>query len=160
MPITAHPKLCLWITMLCVAALPLAGCDALSSVRVLPSFEGADQQEKEALAELPYPGQIDPADSLDIVVRRDRGSVVVVNRTPAVYTGVYIWLNQQYVARLDELTLGDNGEIDLQNFVNQHAETFPVATLLAPDAGDRIVLAELFVPGSAQRYRLLVRDDT
>jgi len=153
-----HPLPVLLPLALVLLALP--ACDTFSNVRLLPNLDRVDPEESRALAELPYPTQVAFDASLDIVLRRDRGHVELVNRTPRAYTGVYLWLNQQYVARVDELTIGDNGGIDLGNFINQHDEGFPTATLLAPDAGDRIVLAELFDPATAKRYRLLVRDDT
>ena len=127
---------------------------------MIPTTLG-QQQNRERLAELDYPAEAEYGPDLDIVVRRERDRVNLINRTPRSYRDVRIWLNQQYVRDVMRIDIGPDNEYLLGRWTNEHREGFPVGTLLAPDAADPIVLAELMDPATGLRHRLLAwPDDT
>jgi hypothetical protein len=70
---------------------------------------------------------------------------------------VHLWLNQQYVARIDRIAIGANNRFSLKRFVNRHGEGFPTAEFLAPDEARPVVSAELYDPETKRRHRLNVR---
>ncbi len=93
-----------------------------------------------------YPAKAKLGDDLDIVVVRKGDQVTIVNRTSVAYENVQVWLNQQYVGQLARISIGTNNRYQLNHFINQHGEGFPVGGLLTPDRSFPIVLAELYVP--------------
>ena len=122
--------------------------------------QGVDKQRALELSRLPYPADAVPGPDLDILVRQDGGTLRVKNRTPAAYRDAQLWLNQQYVSPVREVPIaagGDHQNLPLRGFINQHGEPFPVGGFLTPDRGVPVVLAELYVPATGQKHRLLVR---
>lgn len=121
---------------------------------------GVDEARALELSRLPYPAEAVPGPDLDILVRQDGGTLKVKNRTPATYRDAQLWLNQQYVAPVREIPIaagGDQQSLPLNGFIDHHGEPYPVGGLLTPDRGFPVVLAELFVPATGQKHRLLVR---
>ena len=149
-----------------------AGCTQLFGCATQQSTATAPALIKE-LSQTPYPWNADTKD-LDVVVVRDGPAIVLTNRTPAVYRKTQVWLNQQYVAMVDEIPIGSPTRFELRQFINEHEEPFPVGGLLTPEKTRPVVLAELYrsppradnrdsdIPvtpnESGTRYRLLVRD--
>ena len=107
-----------------------------------------------------YPKDSPIGEDYDIVVTQKGNSIKMNNRTPRTYTNAQLWLNQQYVRTVGEITIGNSilsNRFELDKFFSQHAEHFPTGGLLSPDKGQLVVLAEIFDPVSGQRHRLLVR---
>lgn len=111
----------------------------------------------EQLQVLPYPSDASVSDDLDVVVVRDGGALVLVNRTARRFENVQLWLNQQYVGLAPRIVIGDANRFDLLSFINEYGEPYPIGGLLTPEKTFPIVLAEMFDPGALARYRLLVR---
>ena len=111
----------------------------------------------EQLQVLPYPSSAPVTADLDIVVRRDGGALMLVNRTARRFENVQIWLNQQHVGLVPRIAIGDANRFDLSSFINEYGEPYPIGGLLTPEKTFPIVLAEMFDPGAPARYRLLVR---
>jgi hypothetical protein len=118
---------------------------------------------------IPYPKDTTLRD-LDIVAVREKGQLLLTNRTPAAYARVQVWINQQYVQEVRSLPVGQTVPLPLNDFINQEGERFPLGGLLSPDKTIVIVLTELYLPergatSSMQnvpleekiRYRLLTR---
>jgi len=110
----------------------------------------ADQAAAERLKSEIYPAQAPLGDDLDMVVLRQGGKITFINRTATAYRNVHIWLNQQYVGQVENISIGTNNTHSLRFFVNKHAEGFPVGGLLTPDRSFPIVLAELYIPPTAE----------
>lgn len=119
----------------------------------------SQEEERQRLATLDYPSDATYGPDLDIVVRREGGSLTFANRTAQPYRDVRIWLNQQYVRELPAIEIGPDNRFDLNRWINEHREPFPVGSFLAPDAAFPVVLAELFDLESGLRHRLLVWPD-
>lgn len=109
------------------------------------------------LASLPYPKDAPRGQDLDIVVETVGSSLLLTNRTPLIYRDVQLWINQQYVTRIEMIDIGDNPMLPLDQLINEHGESFPTAGFLAPDRAGEVVLAEVFLPEVGVRYRLTVR---
>lgn len=142
-------------------ALPVAvmGCVELSEIepRPLTSDARLDAREVEELSRLSYPADAPRGRDLDIVVVQGNVAVELVNRTASRFRNVRVWINEQYVAPEMDLDVGRGNRVDLRRFVNALEEPFPVGTVLAPDAGRPVVLAELHDPGLGLRHRLIVQ---
>lgn len=138
--------------LLVLAAGWLVGCTAPLTMSQI--------EDRKRLAQLDYPAEAQRGPDLDIVVRREGDRLTLINRTPRSYRDVQLWLNQQYVREITSIKIGPGNRYDLKRWVNQHRETFPVGTLLAPDAAFPVVLAELVDLDTGLRHRLLVWPDT
>lgn len=139
------------ILLLAAAALTLTAC--------VPPLTVGQAERRARLAALDYPADAEYGPDLDVVVDREGSTVVLVNRTPAVYRDVRVWLNQQYVRELPRIEIGPGNRFDLTRWVNEHREPFPVGSLLAPEEAQPVLLAELFDPETGLRHRLLAWPD-
>ncbi len=117
------------------------------------------QEQRQRLAALDYPAEAEYGPDLDIVVHREDRQLSFINRTARPYVDARIWLNQQFVRELPRIDIGPGNDFALRRWINEHAEGFPVGTLLAPDLAEPVVLAELHDPRSGLRHRLLVWPD-
>lgn len=129
----------------------LAGCT--------PPLTMSQEEERERLATLDYPADATYGPDLDIVVRREGPNLTFVNRTAQPYRDVRVWLNQEYVRDLPAIEIGPSNRFDLNRWINEHREPFPVGTFLAPDAAFPVVLAEMLDMDTGLRHRLLVWPD-
>ena len=137
--------------LLLVALLgPSVGCstfrDATASV---------DQVDR--LAAMDYPKDAPYGPDLDILVIRSNADIRLVNRTANSYSGMVLWLNQQYAAQAGSVSIGTDNLRTLTDFINRHREPYPVGTFLNPDQTAPLVLAELYNPSLGVKHRLLVR---
>lgn len=114
------------------------------------------QSEIDGLTRMVYPRDASYSENLDITVRWQGDTLTLVNLTPRRYERMHMWLNQQYVSKVEEIRIGVDNRLELQRFINRHGESFPLAAFLQPDKSFPVVLAELFDPASGQRYRLFV----
>jgi hypothetical protein len=134
-----------------LAALLLAGCAE-------PTTQ-TDRQYRAELARLSYPADAQQGRPLDIHVVRRGQHVTLANRTPRRYQAMQLWLNEQYVARIETLAIGTDNTHRLSRFVNRHGERFPLPGLLSPRKTQPVVMAELYNPRTEQRHRLTVQPD-
>lgn len=124
------------------------------------SSSASGHAERPAPSEVVYPVQAEFGDDLDcVVIRVGRYRVRLLNRSPVALGPVRLWLNQQYVADLPQLAVGDNGTLPLQSFLNEYRQTYPTGSWLYPDRDFPILHAELFDPSTGKRHRLLVELD-
>ena len=134
---------------------------ALLLTACTPPLTTSQRQQRERLSQLPYPADAAYGPDLDIAAVRDGSTLTLANRTASPYRDVQLWLNRQYVRELPVIRIGPDNRLDLDRFVNEHREPFPVGTLLAPDEAFPVVLAELYDPDTELKHRLLVwPDDT
>ena len=120
------------------------------------------QTYRAELSDLPYPAEAPYASNPDILVVREGTNLRVVNRTPAAYNNMQLWLNQFYVYNNPQINIGANNMIALPLFINRYEQSYPVGTFLRPERGYPVVLAELYDPNAKVKYRLNVqpvRDD-
>ncbi len=130
----------------------LAGCGPgfhLVSPRV-------DQDLAEALSERIYPDEAERGEPLDMLITTRGNMLTIHNRTPRAYEDVEVWLNREHVHAFDRIEIGTNRRLRLADFINEYGEPFPTAGFFTPDAGQRLVLAELYNPDSGRRHHLLV----
>ena len=143
---------CLLLLALCQAS----GCAA-------PGFffgPDADPKAAESLATLTYPKDAPLGENLDIIAYKDWNQLVLTNRTARAFSQVQVWINQQYVSTVASIPVGQQTTLNLNEFINQHGEAFPVGGLLNPERSYRVVLVEIFEPGTGgRRYRVVVRTD-
>lgn len=109
-----------------------------------------------ALSNLPYPADAKLGPSLDIVVQREGNDIRIINRTDQPYHHMQLWLNRQYVNRVDDLQVGTGNVFALPRFINQYHEAFPVGSLLAPDKNRQVLSAQLYDPAAKVVYPLIV----
>lgn len=118
------------------------------------------------LAELPYPGNSEYGDDLDVVVVYDwnffrSADIQLINREPRAVRPGLLWVNQQYVTRLTEpIEIGTNNYVSLTSLINYYREPFPVGLFFSPDKSKPVVLVELYDPDTDLRHRLYVQDPT
>lgn len=137
--------------VLCLISLTLAGCAAPEPV--------LDDPTADALSALRYPGRSTYGPDLDIVLTREGSKIRLTNRTARSYTGLQLWLNQQYVQHADRVAIGPNPQMKLATFINRHREPFPTGSFLQPERAKPVISAELYDPVADVRYRVLVRPD-
>ena len=150
-------KHCLWLCLI-AASLTSTGCRTYG-----PDIDEAQIID---LARMPYPKDSDYGDDLDVVVVYDAhwlrsADVKLINREPRKIGPGLMWLNQQYVARLNEpLDIGPDNTMSLTSFINYYREPFPVGLFFTPDASEPVVLLEFYDPSTDLRHRLYVQDPT
>ena len=149
----------LFFTILAAAAWMPAGCAELSELELRPLTSDArvEPGEVEELSRIPYPQDAPRGPDLDIVVVPGNASIELVNRTASRHRNVRIWINEQYVSPEMTLEIGRGNRIDLRKCINALEEPFPIGTLLAPDKGRPVILAEMHDPNLGLRRRLLVQ---
>lgn len=114
-------------------------------------------EERAALSDMRYPRDAEHGQDLDIVVIRDGANLAMVNREPRRREAMFMWLNQQFVGRVETIEVGTGNRLDLARFVNEYGETFPLGGLLTPDKGAPVIQAELFDPATGLRHRVVTR---
>ncbi len=139
----------LFVLFACLAMCVITGC--------MGTARKADPDLAAELSILPYPKASPVGEDLDIVAIMHWQSLELVNRTPNSRADVQLWLNQQYVARVAQLPVGQSVSVSLDKFVNQHGEEYPSGDILTPDRRVQIILAELFDPATGKRQKLLVQ---
>ncbi len=140
------------VTLLLVSLSTLIGCKYVG-LKKTPIDPALAQQ----LSQLVYPKDAPLGDDLDMLVIHNGEAIQLINRTPMIYRDVHLWLNRQYVARIDQVRIGTGNHYDLAGFFNHYAEPFPVAAPLRPEIARRVLAAELFDPATGKRHRLVVR---
>ncbi len=109
------------------------------------------------MADRSYPADAELGADLDIVVRQHRDRLSLSNRTPRRYADVQLWINQQYVADVASIEIGNGNQVLFENLINRHREHYPTPGFLTPDRYFPVHLAELYVPQENRRHRLLVQ---
>jgi len=135
------------IPLLIVALFCLGACSAKPRV----------DAEAIELTKLDYPDEAPRGEDYDIVVERKKGSIRLINRTASVYDKQVLWLNQQYVGKVENIQIGSDNVLSLRRFFNRWGEHFPVGGFFTPDKANPVVLAELVDPSTGARHRLVVR---
>ena len=131
------------------SGLGLAGCSTLPA--------GTSAAETARLAAMDYPEQARYGEDLEVIVTRHGRYLRLNNTGTTVKRDCVLWVNRQYAAVLPLLAIGNGTEVDLTNCVNRHQEPFPVGRFLRPDLEKRVVLADVFDPGTGLRHRLTTR---
>ena len=106
-----------------------------------------------------YPQQLPLEQPIDIEVVRTGNAVRLVNRSVRSYENVEIWLNQDYGARLNRVPVGASQSIDLESFVNQYGELYPIGKFLTPDRDLALVMAEIVTAGQIHKLTVRLADD-
>ncbi len=112
------------------------------------------------LAELPYPADAENGADLDMTVKKQGESLVIVSREPRSFENVQIWMNRQYVTVVDRIATADRIEAPLDFFVNKHGESFPTGWLLAPEKARPVLTAEVYNPETGLKHRLVAETET
>ena len=81
----------------------------------------ANKQLAQELKNEVYPADAPLGDDLDVVVQRKGTRLVLTNRTARRYEKSQLWLNQQYVGRVDRIIIGAGHKFNryaLADFIN------------------------------------------
>ena len=143
-------RFCITLGLALALAPALTGCSLLGR-------QAGESADVEQLAATPYPKDAPLGQDIDIIVVRDGGALRLVNRTPHSYSDMDMWLNQEWLGKVDTVVIGADNYVQLPAFVNHHRERFPVGGILTPDKTLPVVLAELYNPATGQRHRLNTR---
>lgn len=149
---------CCWLLVVALAMLFATGCKTYGP--------GVNDEQVHQLALLPYPAEAPYGDDYDVVVLYKKhffrpANVELINREPRTLGPGQLWVNQQYVARIDEpIKIGTGNKIKLTRFINYYREPFPVGLFFNPDSSEPVVLVELYDPTTDLRHRLYVQDPT
>jgi len=138
-----------WL-LLAAITLGTNGCSTLRDTTATP-------QAVQRLAALDYPTDAPHGPDLDVLLVPAGQEIRIINRTANGYSGMQLWLNQQYVRDSGTIQIGTDNALLLTDFINRYEEPYPVGTFLNPDQTQPLVLAELYDPRHNLRYRLLVR---
>lgn len=156
----SFPLTALWACIFLTAA--LVGCQEQQAglKHLLHSVLPTTQSTQQDLNPMAYPRQADIAEAWDIELERiDRRQVRIDNRTTRNLAEVTFFFNQQYGGVIEELPVGKPVTINLQNFVNEHGERFPVGSLLEPEKSRVIVLADALVDGKLHKLKVRLDKD-
>jgi hypothetical protein len=72
---------------------------------------------------------------------------------------VTVYLNNEYGATVESLPIGDSGPIALNQFVNVHAERYPVGSFLEPEKAKVLLLADAMIDGKVHKLNVRLVDD-
>ncbi|MBI1368073.1 MAG: hypothetical protein GC162_05405 [Planctomycetes bacterium] len=152
------------LRLLCllIAAACLGGCNYVDELKLpVLTTEGRALDEDHPGTPAPryYPDAAPIAEPLDIELIRVGNAIVIDNRTVHEYKNVQLWLNHAYGGDLEALPIGRTDPIALTSFINEHAEPYPVARFLAPDADMALVLADLYLDGKIHKLTVRLRND-
>ena len=117
-------------------------------------------KEIDTYSKMHYPRTVAlPVEDLDIVATQSRTELTLNNRSAHAFRHVDLWINQEYVTRVDEIKIGESSTnvIELGVFINKHSESYPVGGFLTPDRAFPVIIVELFDPATGKKYRLLSR---
>ncbi|QQE11533.1 hypothetical protein JD969_18900 [Planctomycetota bacterium] len=131
-----------------------ASLTALSALTGCRGTAATTPEYRYELASIPYPKSAKAAPDVDIVAARQGENLRLVNRTPWEYTDIEVWINQQYVYRIDKIDIGSDNLIPLSEAINEFEIPFPLGTFLRPEKGFPVVLTELYDPKTQLKYRL------
>lgn len=150
-------RLPLTVPLLMILVFVAAGCEAISHVTssILPSRPVAAHPDP-----MTYPQDMAVGEPIDVqVIRLDRRNVRFDNRSTLAMRDVTVYLNNQYGAVLPSLPIGDSGPVALNQFVNEHAERFPVGSFLEPEKSQVLLLADAVIDGKVRKmYVRLAKD--
>ncbi len=141
-----------WMVMILCT---LSGCGAAFGTGGAQSV-GASEADEADLASLRYPKDAPFGQDMDVLILPESQHITIVNRSVQPLENMQLWLNQQYVGRLDSLGVGARKRMSLSDFVNRHGESFPTAGFLTPDRALLLVHTELFDPRTGHRHRAVV----
>ncbi len=116
---------------------------------------GAPPLTPEEAQTIRYPGDLKPAEPLEIEVIRKYNQIILDNRTTRSYANAQIWLNQEFGATVEEIPVGRSEPISLKLFYNRYGERYPLGRFLQPDADRPLVAADLLTEGKL--HKLVVR---
>lgn len=123
-----------------------------------PAIEPVQQSGPAPLWSLKYPKSKEAfAGDLDITVIQDRRFIKLTNRTTKTFNDVEVWVNQQFVTRVQSVPVGQTTAVPLKSLMNQYGEKYPVPGLFRPDRSFPALLVEMVEPAPSQRYRLIVQ---
>jgi hypothetical protein len=91
----------------------------------------------------PYPIDLHRAESIDIQVFRDGTTIELQNATARSYRDFDVWINQRYVARVDELGAGERRRLSLWDFIDERGEVINAGGLFRTDEPTAIRLVEI-----------------
>jgi len=140
--------------LLIVVALAAGGCEGVQHLWVSATPTLAAKPAEPVARRFPEDMAVGQAMDIEII-RADRRHIVIDNRTSVPYHDVTLWLNDQWGAEVEEIPIGRGDPIQLVQFMNHHAEPFPVGSFLEPDKSRTVVLGDLQESGKI--HKLLVR---
>ena len=128
------------------------------AVTIEPAVEPVQQTGPAPLWSLKYPKSKESfAGDLAITVIQDKRSIKLTNRTTKSFHDVLVWVNQQFVSRVQSVPVGQTTDVPLKSLMNQYGEKYPVPGLFRPDRSFPALLVEIVEPDQNQRYRLIVQ---
>ena len=103
----------------------------------------------------PYPYELHTTATVDIQVFRDDTEIELVNSTARTYRDFDLWLNQRYVARVEELGAGKTIRLSLWDFYDDLGESLNAGGFFRTRRPDKVRLAEMQFDASSPMIGLI-----
>ncbi len=151
---TAHAAFLLLAAM-------LGGCGYISEMKlpfITPTGKKLDAPQA-GPKPAAYPVDLPIAEPLDIEVIRVGNAIELDNRSTQTYAEAQIWLNHAYGAVLKNLPIGRSSQFNLESFINEYGELYPVGYFLKPERDRKLVMADLVIDGKIHKLTVRLADD-
>ena len=126
----------------------------LAALLLLGGCSAANRYDPE-LATRPYPYDLHTTNTVDIQLFRDETEIELVNSTATTYRNFDLWLNQRYVARVDELAAGGTIRLSLWDFYDELGESINAGGFFRTRRPDKVRLAEMQFDGTTPMIGLI-----
>lgn len=103
----------------------------------------------------PYPANALQTETLDIQAFRRDKTIQFTNTTARVLPPGTLWLNARFSRPFPGAAVGENIELPLESFRDEFGDPFRPGGFFASEAPDRLVLAQLEGPPTADRTTML-----
>lgn len=142
-----------------VCLLGLLASLLLAGAGCSPGRHFQTEAEIERLASLRYPHEAERGPTLDMLARRDHRTLVLANFSPRSYHQLELWLNRQYVKRVDRIAIGTGNHLNITHAINLYREPYPIGGPLSPDKTVGLVVVELYDPIAKVLYPVPTQPD-
>lgn len=95
-----------------------------------------------------YPADLRQSETLNVQVFRFTKHVELTNTTARSFGPSRLWLNARFSRTLDPLAAGESLRLPLQDFTDEHGDVFRGGGFFAREIPERLVLAQLELPGA------------
>jgi len=123
---------------------------ALCAIGCQPSMYVPDQATR------PYPRDLHTTETRDIQVFRNGTELEIVNSTATSWSDFDLWLNQRYVAHIEELPAGQTVRVSLWRFIDERGERFNAGGLLRTTEPEPVRLVQIQPDGQSPLVGLIM----
>lgn len=102
-----------------------------------------------------YPAELRQSETLNIQVFRSSQHVEFTNTTARSFGPSRLWLNARFSRPIDGVAAGESLRLPLKGFTDEHGDIFRGGGFFATEIPERLVLAQLELPGADGKPVLL-----